>query len=133
MKLRAPLSLATILVLFLLLVQVRLWLPYFNTHNVQAVLTWDAMGYYLYLPAHFIYHDLSRLAFIPDIMREYSPTGSFYQAYPAPGGPASGPGSGTAILFISDRPMNPFRGQSVFRAGRQCFVPPRRRNKTRPG
>ena len=88
MKLRAPLSLATILVLFLLLVQVRLWLPYFNTHNVQAVLTWDAMGYYLYLPAHFIYHDLSRLAFIPDIMREYSPTGSFYQAYPAPGGPA---------------------------------------------
>jgi len=55
---------------------------------VQAVLTWDAMGYYLYLPAHFIYHDLSRLSFIPDIMREYSPTGSFFQAYPAHNGPA---------------------------------------------
>jgi hypothetical protein len=87
MKFRAPLSLAIILVLFLLMVQVRLWLPYFNTHNVQAILTWDAMGYYLYLPAHFIYHDLSRLSFIPEIMKEYSPTGSFYQAYPAPDGP----------------------------------------------
>ncbi|MCC3154082.1 hypothetical protein Q3A66_14240 [Hymenobacter sp. BT770] len=88
MKLRAPLSLAVVLVLFLLLVQVRLWAPYFETHNVTAVLTWDAMGHYLYLPAQFIYHDLSRLAFIPDIMREYQPTGSFYQAFPAPDGPA---------------------------------------------
>ena len=79
---------AVVLTLVLLLVQVRLWAPYFDTHNVTAVLTWDAMGHYLYLPAHFIYHDLSRLAFIPDIMREYSPTGSFYQAFPAPDGPA---------------------------------------------
>ena len=54
---------------------------------MTAVLTWDALGYYLYLPAHFIYHDLSRLAFIPGILREYNPTGSFYQAFPAPDGP----------------------------------------------
>lgn len=79
---------AVVLALVLLLVQVRVWAPYFDTHNVTAVLTWDAMGHYLYLPAHFIYHDLSRLAFVPDIMREYSPTGSFYQAFPAPDGPA---------------------------------------------
>ncbi|GAA4350929.1 hypothetical protein GCM10023185_09120 [Hymenobacter saemangeumensis] len=83
-----PYSLAAIVALFLLLIQVRLWAPYFNTHNVQAVLTWDAMGYYLYLPAHFIYHDLSRLSFIPEILREYNPTGSFFQAFPAPDGPA---------------------------------------------
>lgn len=82
-----PLSLAAIFALFLLLVQVRLWAPNFETHNVTAVLTWDAMGYYLYLPAHFIYHDLSRLAFIPNILKEYQPTGSFYQAFPVPGGP----------------------------------------------
>ena len=88
MKLRAPLSLATVLTLFLLLVQVRLWVPNFDTHNVTAILTWDAMGYYLYLPAQFIYHDLSRLSFIPDILREYNPTGSYYQAFPVPGGPA---------------------------------------------
>ena len=87
MKLRAPLSLATIFALFLLLMQVRLWVPNFETHNVTAILTWDAMGYYVYLPAHFIYHDLSHLGFLPDILKEYNPTGSNYQAFPVPGGP----------------------------------------------
>lgn len=82
-----PYSLITILVLFVLMVQARLWAPYWNTHNVLAILTWDAMGYYLYLPAQFIYDDLSYLRFIPDILREYGPTGSFYQAYQVPGGP----------------------------------------------
>jgi len=85
---RGPISLVAVLVLFVLLVQVRLWMPYWETHNVQAILTWDVMGYYLYLPAKFIYHDLGRLKFADDIMREYSPTGSFYQAFQVPGAPA---------------------------------------------
>ena len=80
-------SLAALLVLFLMMVQARLWAPYWDTRNVQAILTWDAMGYYLYLPAQFIYHDLDRLAFIPNIMREYSPSSSFYQAFQVPGAP----------------------------------------------
>ena len=87
LRLHSPYSLGTIVALFLLLLQVRLWAPNFETHNVTAVLTWDALGYYLYLPAHFIYHDLSRLAFMPNIMREYNPTGSFYQAFQVPNGP----------------------------------------------
>ena len=82
-----PYSLIAILVLFLLMVQARLWAPYWDTRNVQAILTWDAMGYYLYLPAQFIYHDLSQLHFVADIMREYGPSGSFYQAAQVPGGP----------------------------------------------
>ena len=45
-----PYSLATIFALFLLLLQLRLWVPNFDTHNVTAILTWDALGYYLYLP-----------------------------------------------------------------------------------
>ncbi len=85
---RGPISLAAVLVLFVLLVQARLRLPYWETHNVQAILTWDVMGYYLYLPARFIYHDLGRLKFADDIMREYSPTGSFYQAFQVPGAAA---------------------------------------------
>ncbi|MDQ2771821.1 MAG: hypothetical protein M3Y54_15135 [Bacteroidota bacterium] len=88
MKLRAPLSLATIFTMFLLLLQLRLWVPNFDTHNVTAILTWDAMGYYLYLPAHFIYHDLLHLSFIPQILKEYNPTGSFYQAFQVHHGPA---------------------------------------------
>ncbi|RSK42673.1 hypothetical protein [Hymenobacter perfusus] len=78
-------SLVTLLLLLGLMVQARLLAPYWDTRNVQAILTWDAMGYYLYLPAKFIYHDLRYLRFIPDIMREYGPSGSFYQAFPAPG------------------------------------------------
>ncbi len=71
-----PYSLLAILLLFVLMVQARLWAPYWDTHNVQAILTWDALGYYIYLPAHFIYHDLGHMAFMSDIMREYSPSGS---------------------------------------------------------
>ncbi|GAA4502924.1 hypothetical protein GCM10023172_26970 [Hymenobacter ginsengisoli] len=70
------------------MVQARLWEPYWDTHNVLAILSWDSMGYYLYLPAHFIYHDLSHQAFITNILREYNPTGSFYQAFQVPGAPA---------------------------------------------
>ena len=83
-----PYSLLAILLLFILMVQARLWAPYWDTHNVQAILTWDAMGYYIYLPAHFIYHDLGHMAFASDIMREYNPSSSFYQAFQVPGGPA---------------------------------------------
>ncbi|MDO7847954.1 hypothetical protein Q5H92_16430 [Hymenobacter sp. M29] len=82
-----PYSLLAILLLFVLMVQARLWAPYWDTHNVQAILTWDAMGYYIYLPAHFIYDDLGHMSFAQDIMREYQPSSSFYQAFQVPGGP----------------------------------------------
>ena len=84
---RAPWSALALGVLFIMMVQARLWAPYWNTHNVVAILTWDVMGYYLYLPAQFIYHDLSHLTFVADIMREYQPSGSFYQAFQVPGAP----------------------------------------------
>lgn len=84
---RAPYSLLALLLLFVIMVQARLWAPYWDTHNVIAVLTWDAMGYYLYLPAKFIYHDLSHVSFAADIMREYAPSSSFYQAAQVPGAP----------------------------------------------
>ena len=84
---RSPYSLLAILTLFLLMVQARLWAPYWDTHSMQGILTWDAMGYYIYLPARFIYHDLGHMAFASDIMREYSPSSSFYQAFQVPGAP----------------------------------------------
>ncbi|GAB3837925.1 hypothetical protein [Hymenobacter jeollabukensis] len=40
---------------------------------VPNVLTWDASGYYLYLPATFIYQDLKEVTFLPEITRQYSP------------------------------------------------------------
>ncbi len=65
----------------------RLWAPYWDTRNVQAILTWDALGYYIYLPAHFIYDDLRTMAFVPKMMADYGPTSAFYQAFQVPGGP----------------------------------------------
>ena len=100
---------------FLLLVQFRLWVPNFDTHNVTAVLTWDALGYYLYLPAHFIYHDLATLSFMPDIMREYQPSGSYYQSFPFPG---AAPGAQVMKYPIGLAVLNtPFFGLGHWAAG----------------
>ena len=38
-------------------------------------------GYYLYLPAAFIYHDLRDVAFLDDIIARYRPTASPYQVF----------------------------------------------------
>lgn len=56
--------------------------PKWEKPGTEATLSWDVMGYYLYLPAAFIYKDLSELGFKDDILKKYRPTGSFYQAYP---------------------------------------------------
>ncbi len=84
-KPRFSYSLLAVGLLLVLMLQARFWAARWETHNVLAVLSWDVMGYYLYLPAHFIYHDLLHLGFAADIMREYRPSGSFYQAFPVDG------------------------------------------------
>jgi hypothetical protein len=51
------------------------------------VTTWDAYGYYMYLPAIFIYQDVNRLQWAPVIQSQYNLQGnSFYQAHKAPNG-----------------------------------------------
>ncbi len=54
--------------------------PKWEKSGTEATLSWDVMGYYLYLPAVFIYEDLDELAFKDEIIKQYSPTSSFYQA-----------------------------------------------------
>ncbi|MBK7175433.1 MAG: hypothetical protein IPH84_19945 [Bacteroidales bacterium] len=48
-----------------------------------AILSWDVFGYYLYLPAQFIYHDLkiNDLSWVNMIMEKYQPTETLYQLY----------------------------------------------------
>ncbi|MCK9611563.1 MAG: hypothetical protein M0R16_01510 [Bacteroidales bacterium] len=57
---------------------IRLFTPYSDS------LSWDVFGYYLYLPATFIYNDLglTDLKWIETIIQKYGNTESFYQAYP---------------------------------------------------
>ena len=49
--------------------------------RTEATLSWDASGYYMYLPAVFIYGDLKGCSFANDILSEYGPTPDFQQAY----------------------------------------------------
>ena len=47
------------------------------------VTTWDALGYYMYLPSLFIYHYMKELKWFPGIDKEYEVSGGwFYQANP---------------------------------------------------
>jgi hypothetical protein len=52
------------------------------------VLSWDVFGYYLYLPAKFIYQDLGLKdqQWLHDIIQKYHSTESLYQAYLLPNG-----------------------------------------------
>lgn len=45
--------------------------------GTEAVISWDVSGYYLYLPATIIHHDLKELRFHEQLLRDYGPTPDF--------------------------------------------------------
>lgn len=52
---------------------------YYSPHGngrPMKVLTWDAFGYYQYLPATFIYHDIKKEAFLDDMNSKYQVIGN---------------------------------------------------------
>jgi len=55
--------------------------PKWNKHASEATLSWDVSGYYMYLPALFIYDDITQLEFLPGIIEEYQPTSHNQQAF----------------------------------------------------
>lgn len=75
-------SLVAILLLFGVIVFLRFQFPPTN------VLSWDVFGYYLYLPAKFIYHDLglTNQEWLNKLIEHYQTTGTLYQAYIGPSG-----------------------------------------------
>ncbi|NVN96067.1 MAG: glycosyltransferase family 39 protein [Bacteroidetes bacterium] len=52
------------------------------------ILSWDVFGYYLYLPAKFIYHNLSLTdqSWLTELIKKYEPTSTLYQAILLPNG-----------------------------------------------
>lgn len=52
-----------------------------DSRPTTSVLTWDVSGYYFYLPAIFLHHDLKELRFHEQVLREYAPTPEFLQAF----------------------------------------------------
>lgn len=48
--------------------------PRWEKGQTEAQISWDASGYYWYLPSIFIYHDLKEQHFKDDILEKYHPT-----------------------------------------------------------
>jgi hypothetical protein len=66
------------LLIFLCLILILLRCLNFNSN----IISWDVFGYYLYLPAKFIYNDLELVdqQWLQDIIENYNSTGTLYQA-----------------------------------------------------
>ncbi|MBL7138321.1 MAG: glycosyltransferase family 39 protein [Bacteroidales bacterium] len=83
--------LVSLIVFFLLAVCIvwgRFLMPRWLTFDHLSILSWDVFGYYLYLPAQFIYHDIgiTDFSWLQKILDQYAPTIGFYQAYMGPEG-----------------------------------------------
>ncbi len=75
-------SLLALLLCYLLMVFAGfVYYPKWKQSHTEATISWDAGGYYLYLPAIFIYKDLKELKFQPEIIKKYKPSPHFDQAF----------------------------------------------------
>ncbi|MFT4524733.1 MAG: hypothetical protein ACI9FU_001350 [Granulosicoccus sp.] len=70
-------SLYALLLIFVVFISLLLAFP------PDRALTWDVFGYYLYLPAHFIYGDLflQDQSWLDSIIAQYEPSSTLYQLY----------------------------------------------------
>lgn len=55
--------------------------PKWKMTRTEATISWDVSGYYIYLPAIFIYHDIKKLSWKPAIDEKYYPSSSPYQSF----------------------------------------------------
>jgi hypothetical protein len=55
--------------------------PRWHQSKTEATISWDVSGYYLYLPAIFIYKDIKNCKFKDQILSKYNPTPDFQQAF----------------------------------------------------
>lgn len=58
-----------------------LFYPKWEKPKTEATISWDASGYYMYLPALFIYKDIKKCQFKDSILVKYHPTPDFQQAF----------------------------------------------------
>ncbi len=81
------LSLIACFIICLVLVQYRISNSDIRTHKPLKITEWDAFGYYMYLPAICIYHDVNELKWLAAIDKKYAVTGgNGYQAEKADNG-----------------------------------------------
>ncbi|MCC6726908.1 MAG: glycosyltransferase family 39 protein [Saprospiraceae bacterium] len=75
--------------------------PRYTRPGTEATLAWDVSGYYLYLPAVFIYDDLEKVAFLSQIIEKYQPSFTPDQAFPIENGnQVMKYSAGMAVLYL---------------------------------
>jgi hypothetical protein len=78
---KSKLSLIAVILISLIYFQFRFSYTDFQKGDPLKVTTWDAFGYYMYLPGTIIYSDVTELKWVPEIEEEYQLTGGYlYQA-----------------------------------------------------
>lgn len=78
---KKPYSLLACCIISLVLFQYRLSYSGIESKYTLKVTTWDALGYYMYLPSVFIYNDATQLKWFPGIDKKYQVSGGWvYQA-----------------------------------------------------
>lgn len=55
--------------------------PRWNQTQTEATIGWDVSGYYMYLPAIFVYKDLKHCSFADSVITNFQPTPDFQQAF----------------------------------------------------
>ncbi|MEL6672626.1 MAG: hypothetical protein AAFR61_10565 [Bacteroidota bacterium] len=86
MRTKSYISLSALVIMAYVIIRVTSFYPRW-THGVsEATISWDVYGYYLYLPAFFIYDDLAKLEFKDEMFEKYRPAGDFHHAVPQPNG-----------------------------------------------
>ena len=63
-----------------------LYYPKYKQNWTEKTIGWDVSGYYMYLPAIFIYKDLRNVAFLDEIIKKYRPTPDPQQIMALPNG-----------------------------------------------
>ncbi len=79
-------SLIALLLSYILILAFLTYYPKFTKQGSEATISYDVAGYYLYLPAIFIYHDVHHLAFQEAMNEKYKYTPGAYQGVLLPDG-----------------------------------------------
>jgi len=75
--------------------------PKWSMVGSESTISWDASGYYHYLPGIFIYHDLKQQVWMEEINKKYLPSPAYDQVFvhAASGNKVNKYGMGQAVLF----------------------------------
>lgn len=70
-----------LIICILIIFATHYYYPKWTKTQSEATISWDVSGYYMYLPAFFIYKDIKKCKFIPDVLVKYRPTPDFQQGF----------------------------------------------------